>query len=243
MDFVHRSARFLPKRTHYALRRVLRGGPGGAGITRPRRVFKGNASVAAFDSIIAENLRCLEYRRLRKGLIPTPLSTELLFDYACALGATIIVELGTDSCFSTDALVRAASLMSGKVFSFDPCMYVGYVHPKYRPYWKFNQITGEDGYAVWDKSVQIDLLYIDTDPHSYDQTIMWLSDYWIKSVRGGGLILLDDSAEWEQSVHGFGVLEAVRQFVEQNQERVEFFLIEDNAPPSHGVAVVKLVSA
>lgn len=236
-------ARSLPAFVRYTLRRAIRGKPGGAGITRPRRLFKGDSAVAAFDAIVAKNLNIRAYRRLRDELIADYEAPEILFDYACASGSRTVVELGTAACYSTQGLLRAASLNEGKVFSFDPCMYTGYVPPKYRSYWVFTQSTGEEGYSQWDKSRQVDLLYVDTNPHSYEQTKMWLEKYWIKSVKPDGLILFDDGAEWAQQELRFGVLEAVKQFVEQNWERVEFFLIEDNSSPFHGIAVVKLVSA
>jgi predicted O-methyltransferase YrrM len=212
-------------------------------MVRPRRLFKGDSALAAFDAIVAKNLTIRAYCRLRDELIADYEAPELLFDYASASGSKTIVELGTAACYSIQGLLRAASLNGGKVFSFDPCMYTGYVPTKYRSYWKFTQSTGEEGFSQWDKSSQVDLLYIDTNPHSYEQTKMWLEKHWVKLVKPGGLILFDDGAEWEQQQLGFGVLEAVKQFVEQNQERVEFFLLEDNAPPFHGVAVVKLVAA
>ncbi len=240
MYLTFKLARSLPAGARYALRRAMRGGPGGTGMARRRRLFKGEAAVKAFDTIVTTNLSTRAYRRLRSELIADYEAPEILFDYACAAGAKTIIELGTASCYSTQGLIRAASLNGGKVFSFDPCMYTGYISPAYRSYWQFAQLTGEEGYAQWDKSKQVDLLYIDTNPHSYDQTRMWLNEHWIKSLRPDGLILFDDGAEWEQQELGFGVLEAVNQFVEQNQERVEFFLIEDNVSPFHGIAVVKL---
>ncbi|MEQ1502804.1 MAG: class I SAM-dependent methyltransferase [Myxococcota bacterium] len=200
-----------------------------------REVFHG--ADALLDDAMRARLADAAVRQARSEIVSTWESPEILFDYAVAIGATTMVELGTRGCNSTQALVRAASQTGGHVYSFDPMAPSGTIDPRYHRHWTFHQCTGEEGYASWDRTRPVDLLFVDTDPHSYEQTAMWLRDHWIRSVRGGGLVLFDDAAAW---IEFFGVNRACREFVEQNRHRLRFAVLEACRPPAGGLFVIQL---
>jgi predicted O-methyltransferase YrrM len=210
---------------------------------RTRTIVKDSPARLRLDQKVAENLQSAAVRKVRKEIVSALESPEILFDYALAIEAKTIVELGTWMCTSTNALVRAASLTGGRVYSYDPNMFLGRVPPRYHPHWEFHQYTGEEGYRHWDKSKKVDLLLVDTDPHSHEQTLMWLREHWVKSLAPNALVLLDDAG---QSFHGHpgasDVLTALREFFAQEGDRVDFLVLEDDAPPANGVAALALAA-
>lgn len=232
--------RLLPSTASNALTRRLFLISSAPARQRPREIVQGGAALAALDARVQNNLRRRPARLVRRELISSWESPEVLFDYALATGARTIVELGTRECHSTQALVRAASLTGGRVFSYDPERYTGRIEERYLSRWEFHQQTGEDGYREWDKSKRIDLLFIDTDPHSYEQTAMWLSQHWIDSLAPGALILLDDAAAWVDPQIGFGVNRAAHEFVVANTQRIEFAVLEAARPPANGLFAIRM---
>ncbi|QRO01906.1 class I SAM-dependent methyltransferase [Archangium violaceum] len=208
---------------------------------RRRTIWKGSQGLEALDARVARNLEDPRIKAVRDEIVTSLESPEILFDYCVAVGAKTIVELGTRMCNSTNALVRAASLTGGRVYSYDPAMFRGRVDVKYHPFWEFHQYTGEDGYRVWDKNKKVDVLFVDTDPHTFEQTQMWLSEYWFQVLAPGALILLDDAgAAFQGFPHTGEVNRGCRDFLERHPDQVDFLVIEDDAPPANGVAALKL---
>ena len=68
---------------------------------------------------------------------------------------------------------------------------------------------------------------------------MWLEAHWIRSVRPGGLVLLDDAGAWNEF---FGVNRACREFVERHRDRLRFAVLEACSPPAGGLFVMQLAS-
>jgi hypothetical protein len=128
------------------------------------------------------------------------------------------------------------------------------------PRWVYHECTGEKGYKDFQGPYflqDIDLLYIDTDPHTYDQTRMWFHDYWIHCVKPGGYIALDDCSPYFQegvnkdlvprlvsnykimNIGIWGVLRAIDEFVRENYDKIEFAFSVWNLT-SPGTAIIKL---
>lgn len=170
-----------------------------------------------------------------------------------------IVELGTREGRSADSFVRAVHNWKdvndrgdSKVFSFDPNPIKG-VNVKYPKLWEFHAMTGEDGYRKFGSEYEnIDLLYIDTDPHTLDQTRMWLKYYWVNNVRPGGIIAMDDCCPQHQAeVKGkqydgvwrvtddYGILRALLEYTDENEHKIDYaFTVFNNH--CNGFAVVRL---
>ena len=176
-----------------------------------------------------------------------------LYDIVVTLHPTKIVELGVREARSTNAFIRAfAHLKRGRLYSFDPEPHENLKHfiSNHKDYWEFHRRTGEEGYNLLKNTVgRIDMLFIDTDPHSYEQTKTWLNDYWINSVGSGGYVILDDCAPQHQDgvkvIKGafdgkanFGTLKALCEWIEENDNIIEYVFIV-GARDNNGLAVVK----
>jgi hypothetical protein len=178
----------------------------------------------------------------------------VLYNIAVYTHAEKVVECGIREARSSDAFTRAVSKENGRVISFDP-MFVPRVFVKdpYKQYWEPHEVTGEEGYKIFGTLVNnIDLLYIDVDPHYYNPTHSLLEGYWSKNVRKGGYIVLDDAApqfdesvasiEYEgvwRPVRDYGVLRAILEFLDANDQRVDYcFTVFNNQ--ANGFAIIKL---
>jgi predicted O-methyltransferase YrrM len=174
-----------------------------------------------------------------------------LYDIARFAKAEWVVELGTREGRSADSFVRAVG-DKGWVVSFDPNPIEGVI-VTYPERWTFHTLTGEDGYEQYGDTINnVDLLYIDTDPHTLSQTRMWLKDYWINVVRPGGFIVMDDCCpQHQEPVKGikydgvwqvtddYGILQALLEFVDENDHRIDYaFAVFNNQ--CNGFAVIKL---
>jgi predicted O-methyltransferase YrrM len=182
-----------------------------------------------------------------------------LYNLVVCTDASLVVELGVRQGNSTDAFVRALSNReNGRLISFDPAfkeMLLSHIFMEnHNDFWTFHYITGEEGYEKFkDQITNIDFLYIDTDPHSYQQTKIWLNNYWIHNVRPGGFVVFDDCAPqhqqgvnwvpkdiWNVNGTNYGILKAVVEFIDQNSEKIDFAFTTCNTK-SNGVGVIKLI--
>lgn len=168
-----------------------------------------------------------------------------LHDFVLLTNTKTIVEVGTDQGVSADAFCRALMATSGKLLTFDPVDVIQFdkFPDGYENVCTYCKMTGEDGYTQYGTQWNpIDMLYIDTDPHTYDQTMMWLTKYWINNVRSGGYIVLDDCAvrnQPELSGKDFvGVCQAVADWVQENKQRLEYAVIKFNTT-SNGTGIIK----
>jgi len=134
-------------------------------------------------------------RRLRT---PSDIQQHLpeLFRWAATQHDANVVELGTRSGNSTAAFLAACELRGrGFVWSFDlapadvPWELTG-------PHWSFRQLDALGVRAQAAAPDLIDVLFIDLDPHSFEQTADALR-LWVPRVRPGGVVLCHDT-EWPE---------------------------------------------
>lgn len=113
-----------------------------------------------------------------------------------ALRAKVVVELGVRTGVSTRALLAGARAAGGRVWGVD----LDDRHGIDDPLFTFVHADAADVAGRWDA---IDLLHVDTDPHTEEQTRRWLALYASKCRA----VALHDSHH-----PGFGVGAAVRAF-------------------------------
>jgi predicted O-methyltransferase YrrM len=177
-----------------------------------------------------------------------------LYDIAYYTGAKTILECGIREGRSGDAFTRVVSKRGGRVYSYDPVLLPEtFVKGEFKKYWYYHEMTGEEGYK-WngDAEKDLDLLYIDVDPHYFEPTNSLLTGYWRNNVRQGGYIVLDDAApQFDEAVAGkeyggvwrpvrdYGVLRAILSFCDKNDDEVDYaFTVFNNQ--CNGFAVIKL---
>lgn len=140
----------------------------------------------------------LDQYRIRANRMRASSLTEylpVLFGQAMRYPEAVIVEIGTDIGESTQALLAAAELTGGHVWSVD-------INPDI----KFKDLYAEQGgdglwtFICGDSSAQtvaakvpgkIDVLYVDGD-HRYNQVVAELKLY-MPRVKGGGVALFHDT--------------------------------------------------
>ncbi len=229
-------------------------------IGKDRVVYRDGPGLSTFDEALRrfdatpnalrdENMDLGPSRNIR-------LYKKVLFNVASVIRPKLVVELGVRQGYSSDAFIRTLSLSKGKLFSFDPQDKVNRSHliSEFEDIWTYHSLTGEEGYKRYSSELgEIDMLYIDTDPHSYEQMRMWLRRYWIRNLRPGGYVVFDDCAPQHQqevadsdvpsgvwSVGArYGVLRAVLEFIRENSQRVDFAVAYSNVL-SNGIGVMKL---
>lgn len=121
-----------------------------------------------------------------------------------ALAARVVVELGVRAGVSTRALLAGAHATGGRVWGVDPEDRHGIDDPAFT-------FVRADAAAVADRWEVIDLLHVDTDPHTEEQTRRWLELYAGKCRA----VALHDAHH-----PGFGVGAAVRAFAAAGGWRV-----------------------
>lgn len=132
----------------------------------------------------------------------------LLWAVATLVRPRLVVELGTRTGVSTRTLAHAARAWGGLVLAVDP--------EDSRPFLdgiecEFLRMTGEALYSSSDLRPQ--LLYVDTDPHSYRQTRSWL-DTWVRHrIPEGGVAVFHDVQETRE---GIRVAQAVRDWLREH---------------------------
>jgi len=163
-----------------------------------------------------------------------------------------IVEIGTREGRSTDAFTRVVATTDGHVYSFDPVRQKTFVSDAGKAHWTFHEMKGEEGYQEHADGIGlIDLLYIDCDPHSLENTRIWLNNYWIKQLRRGGYLLMDDACPQHDTVvadknydgvwrilKDYGVLSGLLEFLAGNNNIEYAFTVFNNH--RNGFAVVKI---
>jgi predicted O-methyltransferase YrrM len=104
----------------------------------------------------------------------------LLYALGCAVRPAVIVELGTRQGTSTRTLAFLAKQLGAYFYTVDPdpgCrdFIKDILHPEHCI---FLNMTGEHAFSA-SVTPSPDLLFIDTDPHTYGQTKMWL-ETWVR---------------------------------------------------------------
>jgi len=118
----------------------------------------------------------------------------LLYALGCAVQPAVIVELGTRQGTSTRTLAYLAKKIGAHFFTVDPdpgCQdfIKDLLHPEHCV---FLNMTGEHAFSAGVTPAP-DLLFIDTDPHTYDQTKMWLETWVRTSLPHGGVAAFHDT--------------------------------------------------
>jgi len=111
--------------------------------------------------------------------------------------ARIAVELGVEHGESTRIILDS---FDGELYSYD-------VQPPpdiEAPNWHFSDCGGVIGYERWGNK-KIDFLFVDTDPHSYEQTYLWCLT-WFKKLKVGGISLWHDTSLVRKGVNVRGAL-------------------------------------
>lgn len=156
----------------------------------------------------------------------------LLFALACEIGAKTIIELGTRQGTSTRTLRMAAELLDAWFMTADPdpgCwnFIKDYAHPRYC---QFANVTGEYLFGARDQYPQPDLLFIDTDPHTYDQTAMWLDTWVLHGLKPGGVAAFHDTVPARPEIE---VGRAVREWVATHPE-----YLWREIPTTYGIGIL-----
>lgn len=106
----------------------------------------------------------------------------LLYALAHAVKPAVMVELGTRQGTSTRTLAYAARELGASFYTIDPdhgCR--GFIRDIIHPqHCQFLNMTGE--YAFESTATpKPDLLFVDTDPHTFDQTMHWMKT-WVATL-------------------------------------------------------------
>lgn len=119
---------------------------------------------------------------------------EILWAVIKLLKPDLAIEIGTRQAVSTRTIVHAMQYAgcSRRLVTIDP-------DPACKAYLRgvnctFLQAMGEEIFThpVYSKHyAAVDFLFIDTDPHTYDQTWRWL-DTWVQRVTPGGVVAFHD---------------------------------------------------
>lgn len=99
----------------------------------------------------------------------------------------VVLELGTYRGLSTRTFAHALGHWGGRLVSCDPEDCRAYLQGV--PC-EFVQARGEDLFRDWPEPVTF--LYIDTDPHTYTQTVGWLDTWVSHRLAPGGVALFHD---------------------------------------------------
>jgi predicted O-methyltransferase YrrM len=135
------------------------------------------------------------------------LDLPLLWAVASLARPELAVELGTRGGLSTRTLVHALSPWGGTVVTADP---VNVQAELAGVPCQFVNMSGEELFDAWTTPVQ--MLFFDTDPHSYRQTRFWL-DRWVQTwLTDGGVAVFHDVVAARPDVQ---VAQAVRDWLRE----------------------------
>jgi len=143
---------------------------------------------------------------------PTDIHEHLatLYMLTVELNLRTIVELGTRGGESTVALLEAARLIGGRVYSvdIDPCLEAKAKVQTYglQEYWTF--IEGDDLKVEWEKP--IDHLFVDTI-HTFDRVTKELEKY-EPHVKNGGVITIHDTVLYPE------VSQAIKKYIKGRRD-------------------------
>lgn len=140
----------------------------------------------------------------------------LLYALGKAVYPAVIVELGTRQGTSTRTLAYLAREIGALFYTVDPdpgCrnFIKDIIHPEHC---NFLNMTGEHAFAS-NVTPLPDLLFIDTDPHTYEQTIGWLNT-WVLALVRGAVIAFHDTVPARPEIQ---VGKAVADWIATRQEQ------------------------
>lgn len=114
---------------------------------------------------------------------------DVLWAIVKELRPRLAVELGSRGCTST-RIIREAMPKKGKMWAVDPDGVTVRAHLPEGV--TFIEDRGENVFWTWSEG-PVDLLMIDTDPHSFLQTTMWLDTWISKYLSPHGLAVFHDT--------------------------------------------------
>ena len=130
----------------------------------------------------------IDYPAELPGLAIGDMLTEAAFLWAVTKkkAPSLIIELGTRAAISTHIISLAAP--QAEIITVDPmdC----FIFTKDIPKCKFIQMTGEEFFDIY--SDKVPFIFIDTDPHSYDQTVGWLNTWCSSRLEDEGYAVWHD---------------------------------------------------
>lgn len=135
----------------------------------------------------------------------------VLFSLVRGVNPAAIVELGTRQGVTAKTLAYGAMTVGATFDTVDPdhgCRpYLrDLIHSHYC---RFHCMTGEHAYEQHVTPIP-DMLFIDTDPHTYDQTKMWLETWVANRVSDHGVIVFHDTVAARPEIQ---VADAVRSWL------------------------------
>lgn len=147
----------------------------------------------------------------------------------------VVVELGTRQAVSTRTLAWVCERMGGHLYTIDP-------DPACRPYvitlsetfvgkplpFTFVETTGELAFAK-KMTPRPTVLFVDTDPHTYDQTMLWL-ETWMDYLLPGGCAAFHDTVPARPEIQ---VADAVRDWV---KDKPDYLWVE--MPTQYGLGIL-----
>ena len=139
-------------------------------------------------------------------------------------GAKIIVELGVGKAESSHILLEAMD-KKAILYSYDNDSKIVAGNDKN---WIYSNVGGVKGFEAWDKG-DIDFLFVDTDPHSFDQTYLWCLA-WFSLLKEGGISLWHDAELKRAGVDVKGALQTFAKY-----HKVDLSFIEEN----YGMGIMK----
>ena len=146
----------------------------------------------------------------------------------------LIVELGTRTGMTTRTLAYAAKQLGARFITIDPddCLdFIRDVEPC-----DFIRMTGEEAFNQQKIQAPIDVLMVDTDRHTYEQSMGWLKTWVTHLLRPGGLAFFHDLYPPDDRVE-IQVRQAVLDWLKRNPKYFwrEFLASHDGlAPLAHG---------
>ena len=179
-----------------------------------------------------------------------------LYRICKCIAANSIVELGVREGNSSCTFLHAMEELNGKLFSFDPYQDVennDMWKPEHKSMWNLYPVYDYIGYEKYSNEIKnFDLLYIDTDPHDFEQCHNQLRKWWVNNLREEGFIAVDDTAPQHQietvgkrpsglfnANMSFGALHAVLEFIDEYNDKIDFAFSINNCE-SNGTTLIKL---
>ena len=130
--------------------------------------------------------------------------------------AKIAIELGVGKGESTGIILEALRETGGTLYSYD---IIEQPVPGQKG-WSYSMIGGAKGYVAWGGK-PIDFLFVDTDPHDYDQTLLWCTT-WFQCLKPTGVSLWHDTNLQRAGVDVRGALEAFASIKKARKVTLEF---------------------
>jgi len=175
-----------------------------------------------------------------------------LYRFTKCIQPELIVELGVRESYSSVSFLEGLRGTTGRLISFDP-QFIGnpLLTDTLKSKWTYYPLYDYEGFDKFSLYItNIDVLYIDIDPHDREGTSKVLREGFITNIKRDGYILLDDTApQHQQEVNNrynnlfdvgakYGVLSSILVFIEEYSDSIEFAFSINNKD-SNGLTIIK----